>query len=103
MILSPRLLKIAKCIDCDTLADIGTDHGYIPIFAMNNGLCKKAIACDINKGPLLSAKENIELYNLSDKIETRLSNGLLSLSPMEADTIVIAVMGGLLIRDILTD
>lgn len=103
MILSPRLLKIAQCINCDVLADIGTDHGYIPIFAVNNGLCKNAIACDINSGPLISAKENIQLYNLSDKIETRLSNGLQALSPMEADAIVIAGMGGLLIRDILTD
>lgn len=101
MILSPRLLKIAQCINCDILADIGTDHGYIPIFSVNNELCKKAIACDINVGPLISAKENIELYNLNGKIETRLSNGLEALSPMEADTIVIAGMGGLLIRDIL--
>ena len=103
MILSPRLLKIAQCIDCDVLADIGTDHGYIPIFSVDNGFCKKAIACDINVGPLISAKENIELYNLNGKIETRLSNGLEALLPMEADTIVIAGMGGLLIRDILTD
>lgn len=103
MILSPRLLKIAQCINCDVLADIGTDHGYIPIYSVNNGLCSKAIACDINSGPLISAKENIGLYNLSAKIETRLSNGLEALSPMEADTIVIAGMGGLLIRDILTD
>ena len=101
MVLSERLLKIAECIDCGVLADIGTDHAYVPIYCLENGKCDFAIACDINKGPLKSAYDNIALHNLSDKIETRLSNGLEKLEPNEADTIVIAGMGGFLIRDIL--
>ncbi|MBR2476752.1 MAG: SAM-dependent methyltransferase [Clostridia bacterium] len=101
MMLTDRLEKIAECIDCKTLADVGTDHGYIPIYAVKNGKCEKAIACDVNKGPLKSADENISSYGLSAKIETRLSDGLEGLGTGEADTIVIAGMGGFLIRDIL--
>lgn len=101
MMLTDRLEKIAECIECATLADIGTDHGYIPIYAVKNGRCERAIACDVNKGPLKSADENIATYGLSDKIETRLSDGLDALRTSEADTIVIAGMGGFLIRDIL--
>ena len=101
MMLTERLKKIADCIECNVLADIGTDHGYIPIYAVKNGKCEKAIACDVNKGPLKSAEENIASYGLSAKIETRLSDGLEGLGTGEADTIVIAGMGGFLIRDIL--
>lgn len=101
MILTERLQKIAECIDCKTLADIGTDHGYIPIYCTREGRCEKALACDVNKGPLKSADDNISEYGLTDKIKTRLSNGLEALAPMEADAVVIAGMGGFLIRDIL--
>ena len=83
------------------LADIGTDHGYLPIALCQSGRIPSALACDINPLPLQSARENIAKYNLSDKIKTRLSNGLKELHPDEADDIVIAGMGGELIRDIL--
>ena len=99
--LSERLQKIADCISTETLADIGTDHGYIPIYCVKNGRCTRAIASDINKDPLKAACDNITENGLSEKIETRLSNGLEGLLPNEADTIVIAGMGGFLIRDIL--
>lgn len=101
MILTERLQKIADCINCRVLADIGTDHGYIPIYCTREGRCESALACDVNQGPLQAADANISSYGLEDKIETRLSNGLDALSPVEADTIVIAGMGGFLIRDIL--
>jgi len=102
MKLSERLLKIAELVhDCSTLADIGTDHGYIPVYCVREGLCKKAIACDINEGPLKSAEENISRYGLGEKIDTRISDGLKELDTNEADTIIIAGMGGFLIRDIL--
>lgn len=103
MKLSERLLKITELINnCSVLADIGTDHGYVPIYCVESGLCKRAVACDINSSPLDAAKENIALYKLSDSIQTRISDGLEALAPDEADTIVIAGMGGFLIRDILT-
>ncbi len=103
MKLSERLIKITEFVDGTTsLADIGTDHGYVPVYCVQNGLCDSAIACDINEGPLNAAKEHIEGSGLSDKITTRLSDGLDALGKGEADTIVIAGMGGFLIRDILT-
>lgn len=83
------------------LADIGTDHGYLPIALCLNGKTPSALACDINPLPLQSARENIAKYSLSDKIEARLSDGLEKISPGEVDDIVIAGMGGELIRDIL--
>lgn len=101
MLLSERLQKIADCVRAEAVADIGTDHGYIPIYCVQNGSCSRAIACDINAGPLKAAKENISAHGLADRIETRLSDGLEALLPNEADAIVIAGMGGFLIRDIL--
>ena len=102
MILTNRLQLIYDIIPkCNTIADIGTDHGYIPIFCVLNGIAKNALAMDVNKGPLERAKINIEKYNVSDKVHTRLSNGLEGLACGEADVIVIAGMGGPLIAEIL--
>jgi len=84
------------------LADIGTDHGYIPIYLVQEGICPSAIAMDVNQGPLDRAESHIREYGLADKIGTRLSNGLERLDPSEADSIVIAGMGGALMTDILT-
>lgn len=85
------------------LADIGTDHGYLPIALCLSGKIVSALACDINPLPLQSAQENIAKYGLSNKIQTRLSDGLKEVSPDEVDDVVIAGMGGELIRDILCD
>ncbi len=102
MILTQRLKLIYNIIPkCDTLADIGTDHGYIPITCALDGVCNKAVAMDVNKGPLEAAQVNIDKYNLGDKITARLSDGLQKLAPGEADVIVIAGMGGPLIAQIL--
>ncbi len=76
------------------LADIGTDHGYIPIELVRSGRVPRAIAMDVNRGPLLRAREHIARYGLEDRIETRLSDGLSALAPGEAESIVIAGMGG---------
>ena len=84
------------------LADIGTDHAYLPIELCLSGKIPSAIACDINPMPLRSAEENIARFGLSDIIQTRLSDGLDRVAPDEADDIVIAGMGGELIRDILS-
>ena len=83
------------------LADIGADHGYLPIMLCESGKIPSAIACDINPLPLRSAKKNIAAHRLERQIETRLSDGLQEVLPDEADDIVIAGMGGELIRDIL--
>ncbi len=102
--LTPRLQYIANFITPSyTLADIGTDHGFVPIHQV---MCKgtpKAYAMDINKGPLERATEHIAENGLSDRIETRLSDGLAKLNAGEAESILIAGMGGELMVRILTD
>lgn len=102
--LTPRLQYIASFITPSyTLADIGTDHGFVPIHQV---MCKgtpKAYAMDINVGPLERANEHIVENGLSDKVETRLSDGLAKLNPGEAESILIAGMGGELMVRILKD
>lgn len=85
------------------LADVGTDHGYIPIYLLLQKKIKSAIAMDINKGPLQRAKEHISLYELGDYIETRLSDGVAALQSGEVDSILIAGMGGGLVMHILEE
>jgi len=104
MELSKRLKFIASHIEkCKSIVDIGTDHGYIPIYAVKNNLCESAIASDINKDPVRKSKLNISLEGLSEKIETRLGGGLEPIKTKEVDGIIIAGMGGNLIRDILEE
>ncbi|EPR13966.1 tRNA (adenine(22)-N(1))-methyltransferase [Ruminiclostridium papyrosolvens] len=100
--LKGRLKLIAdKVPECNVLADIGTDHAYIPIYLVQNGVCQKAIASDIKIGPVKMASNNISLYKLSEKIETRLGNGLDTIEINEADSIIIAGMGGTLVTELL--
>lgn len=104
MEISKRLQTVAEQIkQCNTIADIGTDHGYVPIYLYNKGIINKAIACDINEGPLKRADNNIKLYGAGEAIETRLGSGLCPVKTFEADAAVIAGMGGMLIIDILKD
>lgn len=100
--LKGRLKLIAdKVPKCNVLADIGTDHAYIPIYLVQNGVCQKAIASDVKIGPVKMASTNISLYKLSEKIETRLGNGLDTIEINEADSIIIAGMGGTLLTELL--
>lgn len=104
MIISDRLLKIASMVEkCNTVADIGTDHGYIPIHLIKNDICNYAIASDINDGPVKKAKFNVSIEGLSDKISCRKGSGLNTLKIGEANVLIIAGMGGNLIRDILCE
>lgn len=100
--LTPRLQCVADCVKkCDLLADIGTDHAYIPIYTVQKHIAYKAIASDVVKGPLKIAADNIKSHGLEDKISPCLANGLSSAK--DADVIVIAGMGGKLICNILED
>lgn len=104
MKLSKRLQAVADMITPgNSLADIGTDHGYIPIYMAYSGKTSLAIAMDVNQGPLTRAIQNIERYKVQSLVQTRLSDGLQGLVPGEVETIVIAGMGGLLTIRILTD
>lgn len=93
---------VNKIPNCRILTDIGTDHAYIPIYAVMNNLCEKALAADLRIGPLKMAHANIAQYGLENSIETRLGNGLEPILLSECDVIVVAGMGGLLIADILS-
>ena len=98
-----RLLKISDFIyKEDKVIDIGCDHGLLGIYLVLNKNISKMISSDINEKPLNKAKENIFKYNLGDKIETKLGNGLECVSE-DIDTIVISGMGGLTINEILKD
>ena len=95
MELSKRLNAVAALVtDGYRLADIGTDHAYIPICLIRSGRIPAAVAMDVNKGPLLRADENIHIYGLEEKIATRISDGFAALKKHEADSAVIAGMGG---------
>lgn len=100
--ISNRLMTVASLIsEGNVLADVGTDHGYVPIYLMEQGKIPRAIAMDINAGPLERAKEHIAGCGMGDYIETRLSDGLEALRAGEAESILIAGMGGGLVIHIL--
>ena len=104
MELSKRLQAVADLVTADCkLADIGTDHGYIPIALVERGKIPGAIAMDVNQGPLERAEEHIRAYQMEGQIETRLSNGFTSLKKGQVQSAVIAGMGGGLVIRILTD
>lgn len=99
--LTPRLETVLSHVSGKTAADIGTDHAYIPIELINRGTAERAVACDINPGPLKSAAANVEKNNLTDKIELRLGSGISKLERGETESVIIAGMGGILISQIL--
>lgn len=101
--LSNRLKAAASLVrGGGILADIGTDHGYVPVYLVKNGIVKSAIAADINKMPLENAAKAVRESGLCDKIQLRLSDGLKNLKEGEADEFFIAGMGGTLISEILS-
>lgn len=102
MELSRRLNAVANLVtEGASVADIGTDHAYIPIYLAENHISSHIIAMDINRGPLEKAKEHILEYGFESMIQTRLSDGLSGMKPGEADTMIAAGMGGGLIIRIL--
>lgn len=97
-----RLLACAAFVSGGgTVCDVGTDHAYLPCYLVKNGICKRAVAADVNPSPLRAAKENILKAGLEDKIDTVLSDGLDGISPDGVTDVIIAGMGGELIADIL--
>ena len=102
--LSKRLSSVAQLVGKNMrLADVGTDHGYIPIYLIQAGEIAHGIAMDVNRGPLLRAQEHIRNEKLETYIDTRLSDGLSTLIPGEVDSVVIAGMGGNLMMRILRE
>lgn len=101
MNLSERLLTIANMIEKgETVADIGTDHGYLPIYLLLEEISPSAILADISKGSLAKAKENCKEYLLNQNVSFREGDGLDVLEPGEVDAVVLAGIGGLLTIEI---
>ncbi|MBR4832461.1 MAG: SAM-dependent methyltransferase [Butyrivibrio sp.] len=103
MRLSDRLENILELVPGGlACADIGCDHGFMAIELVSRGIAPKVIASDLRTGPLERARENVEKAGLSDKISLIISDGFSAIEPGSVKTAVIAGMGGMLIRDILT-
>ena len=101
--LSPRLAMVASLVRFGRrMADIGTDHAYLPCELVKNGRIPFAIASDVAQGPLHNAELTVRRYGLTDRIECRRSDGLSAYHADEMDEIVLAGMGGNLIVDILS-
>ena len=93
MELSKRLYAVAGLVtEGASVADIGTDHGYVPIYLEESGIASKVIALDVNQGPLNRARMHIVGHGLGDRIETRLSDGLAMIRPGEVDTVIASGM-----------
>lgn len=104
MHLDSRLSAVAKLVRKNSiLADIGTDHAYLPVYLIKNNIIESAIASDIGKGPLLNAKKTVDKYGFTDKIQLRLSDGLKNFRPNEVNEISVAGMGGLLISQFINE
>ncbi len=100
MQLDNRLSAVASLVRKNKyLADIGTDHAYLPVYLIEKGVISKAIAADLRVGPLENAKDAVVSYGYTDKIELRLSDGLDNFKENEVEEIVVAGMGGLLISE----
>ncbi|MBR0457506.1 MAG: SAM-dependent methyltransferase [Firmicutes bacterium] len=100
--LTDRLQMIADEIkQGETMADIGTDHGFLPLFLWENGISPSVIMCDISEPSLAKAKAAAGAYQFGQELDFRAGDGLKILRSGEVDAVVIAGMGGLLIRDIL--
>ncbi|HJF20697.1 tRNA methyltransferase [Mammaliicoccus lentus] len=100
--INKRLTKVSEYLNHNKLADIGSDHAYLPIYAIQNNLVKEAIAGEVVKGPFLSAQKNTELHGLSKSIEIKLGDGLEVVNDT-VDVITICGMGGPLIAQILDE
>jgi tRNA (adenine22-N1)-methyltransferase len=100
--LSVRLETVAKHVPKDSkLADIGSDHAYLPSYLVKNGVITFGIAGEVAKGPFQSAEKNVRAEGLTDMISVRMGDGLEVIQPGDVDCITIAGMGGSLIANIL--
>ena len=100
--LSERLRTVAGMVTKgNRVCDVGCDHGFVPIYLVQQGISPKVLAMDLREGPLRAAREHVAAYGLKGQIETRLSDGLHKYEIGEADTLICAGMGGGLMQRIL--
>lgn len=103
IVLSKRMEAVVNMVSPQSfaIADVGCDHAYVSIALIKRGIAKRVIAMDVRKGPLEIAAKNVAAYGAADYIELRLGDGLERLRPGEVDAIILAGMGGLLMKHIL--
>ena len=102
--ISKRLLEVAKFVRQGALvADVGTDHAYLPIYLLKKGIAKSAVATDVREGPLVHTRDNVEFYQVSDKVTVYRADGLDGIERYAPDDIMICGMGGELILRIVTE
>lgn len=100
--LSERLRTVAGMVTRgNRVCDVGCDHGFVPIYLVQQGISPGVLAMDLREGPLRAAREHVSAYGLEERIETRLSDGLHNYKAGEADTLICAGMGGGLMMRIL--
>ncbi len=100
--LSGRLRAVAGMVTRGSrVCDVGCDHGFVPIYLVQQGISPSVLAMDLREGPLGAAREHVAAYGLGGQIETRLSDGLHNYNIGEADSLICAGMGGGLMRRIL--
>lgn len=100
--LSPRLRRIAACVpQGSTVVDVGTDHAYIPIWLLQEGVSERAYATDIRPCPLERAREDAARHGVADRLTLWLCDGLALCPPEAVDTVILAGMGGETMRGIL--
>lgn len=101
--LTPRLRTLAQLVPRGArLADVGTDHAYLPAWLLERGTIPFAVGTDLRRGPLARAKETVEHWGVADRVSLRLCDGLRGVEPDEVDCVVIAGMGGETILGILS-
>ena len=104
MKLSPRLQAVADLVpNCQCIADIGTDHAYLPIYLLKTKRIQKAIASDIHKGPASRAMNHLYNENLLSQAKVKIGAGLSILNNESVNGVIMAGMGGLMIQSIMKD
>ncbi|NLD88566.1 MAG: SAM-dependent methyltransferase [Clostridiales bacterium] len=102
--LGSRLLTVAGLVPYGSrIADIGTDHAYLPVYLASKGLISRAIASDINPLPLENARKNIDRFDAGGVVELKLSDGIKGIDAKAVDVFIIAGMGGETIAEIMRD
>ncbi|MFZ5752778.1 MAG: tRNA (adenine(22)-N(1))-methyltransferase [Bacillota bacterium] len=100
--LSQRLLALARLVPQGSrVADIGTDHAFLPCYLVKEGIASFVIGVDVHEGPYQAACRTVRAYNVAEQVEIRRGDGLTALMPGEVDVVIIAGMGGSTGRDIL--
>ncbi len=102
--LSPRLLEVSRLVrHGSVVADVGTDHAYLPIYLLKTDVARYAVATDVREGPLVHTRDNAEFYKVTDKISIYRADGLDKIDTYAPDDIMICGMGGELMLRIVTE